>query len=149
MAILVDSYFNNFFLASPNYISFLFVDVPECEMPNGLENSTKEEEKDDSHRNVSPPVSLLPSGTDSSTTLHVAVETLMGMPVCLSPDVHSPLIRRFPSLTSPQNHRAVMVKIRLPGSISYRMKIQEVCGGWYPNVRIFIKHLQTVQRHGV
>ena len=46
MAILTDSYFNNFFLASPNYISFLFVDVPEYEMPNGLENSTKEEEKD-------------------------------------------------------------------------------------------------------
>ena len=69
MAILVDSYFNDFFLASPNYISFLFVDVLECEMPNGLENSTKEEEKDDSHRNASPPVSLLPSGTDSSTTL--------------------------------------------------------------------------------
>ena len=34
----------------------------------------------------------------------------MGMPVCLSPDVHAPLIRRFPSLTSPQNHGAVMVK---------------------------------------
>ena len=36
MAILTDSYFNNFFLASPNYISFLFVDVPEYEMPNGV-----------------------------------------------------------------------------------------------------------------
>lgn len=67
MAILTDSYFNNFFLASPNYISFLFVDVPEYEMPNGLENSTKEEEKDGSHRNVSPPVTLLPSRTDPRT----------------------------------------------------------------------------------
>ena len=67
MAILTDSYFNNFFLASPNYISFLFVDVPECEMPNGLENSTKEEENAGSHRNVSPPVTLLPSRTDPRT----------------------------------------------------------------------------------
>ena len=36
-------------------------------MPNGLENSTKEEEKDGSHRNVSPPVTLLPSRTDPRT----------------------------------------------------------------------------------
>lgn len=50
-------------------------------MPSGLDNSTKEEEKDGSHRNVSPPVTLLPSGTDPKYTLHVAMKMLMGMPL--------------------------------------------------------------------
>ena len=57
-------------------------------MPDGLEKSTKQKEKEASHRNVSPPVTLLPSGTGPGAIFHADVKTLMVMSVCVSHDLH-------------------------------------------------------------
>lgn len=107
-------------------------------MPSGLDNSTKEEEKDGSHRNVSPPVTLLPQWDGPQYTLHVAMKMLMGMPLCLYPDLHVSLIREVPILDFTSESQGSYGKNQISRlNFLQNMKAQEVCSGWYTNVQVF------------